>query len=371
MSLLENYYDRNRADRFESLFAGTDIGRRPTPNRHRYVILRFDFSAFDDTPETLRERFETYCHTRFRAALERNPDLFPDHARQRILSPPTIDGKLNELFVHAADHDIPLCVLIDEYDNFANTILAYQGEEAYQSFTHGGGFYRNFFTTLKAGAGYGRGVERLFITGVSPITMDDVTSGFNIGTNISLHPQVQRDDGQVVQRLSLSPGPRPTTRTTPCTTSAACLHEMAYRGAWRPVLEFPGGGHRPAEQHPRLHRRRRQYRRHAAAGRVRRYIPQTVTGAPAPDGGRPEDLLGPGGDLARGRTRPGGPPPPHGGPCSRGSAPLPRRWSAPGPCAAPCNPPRSGARAHPAATRSAGRCARAPARTPARCVRRR
>ena len=86
VSLLENYYDRNRADRFESLFAGTDIGRRPTANRHRYVILRFDFSAFDDTPETLRERFETYCHTMFRAALERNPDLFPDHARRRILS---------------------------------------------------------------------------------------------------------------------------------------------------------------------------------------------------------------------------------------------------------------------------------------------
>ena len=59
VSLLENYYDRNRADRFERLFADTDIGRQPTANRHRYVILRFDFSAFDDTLETLRERFET------------------------------------------------------------------------------------------------------------------------------------------------------------------------------------------------------------------------------------------------------------------------------------------------------------------------
>ena len=77
--------------------------------------------------------------------------------------------------------------LIDEYDNFANTVLAYRGAEAYQSFTHGGGFYRNFFATLKAGTGRsGGGLERLFITGVSPITMDDVTSGFNIGKNISL-----------------------------------------------------------------------------------------------------------------------------------------------------------------------------------------
>ena len=129
----------------------------------------------------LRARFETYCHTMFRAALERNPDLFPEHARQRMLSPPTIDGKLNELFVYAAGRSIPLYVLIDEYDNFANTILSERGNEAYQSFTHHGGFYRNFFATLKAGAGFGGGIERLFITGVSPLTMD-VTSGFNIGT---------------------------------------------------------------------------------------------------------------------------------------------------------------------------------------------
>ena len=189
VALLESYYERTRADRFEALFAGTDIARRPTANRHRYVILRFDFSAFDDTLETLRERFETYCFIRLRSALERNRDLFPEPVTARILAHPSIDGKLNELFDYAGEQGIPLYVLIDEYDNFANTILAYRGAEAYQSFTHGGGFYRNFFATLKAGAGHGGGVERLFITGVSPITMDDVTSGFNIGTNVSLEPE--------------------------------------------------------------------------------------------------------------------------------------------------------------------------------------
>ena len=189
VSLLESYYDRNRSDRFETLFAGTDIGRQPTVNRHRYVILRFDFSAFDDTLETLRERFETYCLIVLRYALEANADLFPEAMIDRILSYPSIDGKLNELFKFAAKQGIGLYVLIDEYDNFANTILAYRGTEAYHSFTHGGGFYRNFFATLKAGAGQGGGVERMFITGVSPITMDDVTSGFNIGKNVSLHPE--------------------------------------------------------------------------------------------------------------------------------------------------------------------------------------
>ena len=190
VSLLENYYDRTRADEFEAVFSGTHLGRQPTENRHRYVVLRFDFSMFDDTLETLRERFETYCALELDHALRRNRDLFPQEARQRILAPPSIDAKLAALFLYAGDQGIPLYVLIDEYDNFANTVLAHRGAEAYQSFTHGGGFYRNFFATLKAGAGRsGGGLERLFITGVSPITMDDVTSGFNIGRNISLRPE--------------------------------------------------------------------------------------------------------------------------------------------------------------------------------------
>ena len=189
VALLESYYDRNRAGRFEEIFAGTDIARQPTPNRHRYVILRFDFSAFDDTLETLRERFENYCLIVLRYTLEDNEDLFPQPVIDRILSHPGIDGKLNDLLRYTAKHGIPLYVLIDEYDNFANTILAHRGAEAYESFTHGGGFYRNFFATLKAGAAHGGGVERMFITGVSPITMDDVTSGFNIGTNVSLMPE--------------------------------------------------------------------------------------------------------------------------------------------------------------------------------------
>ncbi|MDE2736931.1 MAG: AAA family ATPase [Gemmatimonadota bacterium] len=190
VSLLDNYYERNRADAFEAVFDGTDLGRHPTDNRHRYVVLRFNFSAFKNALETLEYHFEEYCQLIVRHALERNADLFPEAARQHIRSPSSVNGQLNELFLYAGDQGIPLYVLIDEYDNFANTILAYHGEEAYQSFTHGGGFYRNFFATLKDGAGQsGGGLERMFITGVSPITMDDVTSGFNIGKNISLHPK--------------------------------------------------------------------------------------------------------------------------------------------------------------------------------------
>ena len=190
VSLLENYYDRMGADEFKAVFGGTDIGRNPTENRHRYVVLRFDFSTFKNALDTLERYFEEYCQLVVRHTLERNADLFPEAARRHIRSSSSVNGQLNELFLYAGDHGIPLYVLIDEYDNFANTVLAYHGAEAYQSFTHGGGFYRNFFATLKAGAGRSRGgLERLFITGVSPITLDDVTSGFNIGRNISLRPE--------------------------------------------------------------------------------------------------------------------------------------------------------------------------------------
>ena len=189
VSLLENYYDRWWADDFEATFAGTAIGREPTGEQSRYVTLRFNFSMVNDKLETLEREFETYCMIELRGRLRRHPDLFPEAAVRDILEPPSIASKLTELFQYAGDHDIPLYVLIDEYDNFANTVLAYHGAEAYHSFTHGGGFYRNFFATLKGGADRsGGGLERLFITGVSPITMDDVTSGFNIGKNISLHP---------------------------------------------------------------------------------------------------------------------------------------------------------------------------------------
>ncbi len=189
VSLLENYYDRFWADDFDATFADTDIGQDPTGEQSRYVTLRFNFSMVNDKLETLEREFETYCHTELQGTLERHPDLFPEAVLQRILTPPSISAKLGVLFRYAGDHEIPLYVLIDEYDNFANTVLAYHGAEAYHSFTHGGGFYRNFFATLKGGADRsGGGLERLFITGVSPITMDDVTSGFNIGTNISLEP---------------------------------------------------------------------------------------------------------------------------------------------------------------------------------------
>ena len=190
LSLLENYYDRYWADEFEKVFGDTDIAQAPTAMRHSYMVLRFDFSVVHDAPETLEREFEDYCHLEIEEALERNADLFPGQAAARVLSHRSTSGKLNALFRDARKRGIRLFLLVDEYDNFVNTLLAHHGAKAYRRLTRGGGFYRSFFATLKGGAGRsGGGLERLFITGVSPIPLDDVTSGFNIGKNISRAPE--------------------------------------------------------------------------------------------------------------------------------------------------------------------------------------
>jgi len=114
--------------------------------------------------------------------------------------------KLEFLLNYVGARGLKVYVLIDEYDNFANTILTTAGESSYHELTHGAGFFRFFFNVLKgATSGAGAGLSRLFITGVSPVTMDDVTSGFNIGRNISLSPQFDEllgfTDCQVTQLL--------------------------------------------------------------------------------------------------------------------------------------------------------------------------
>ena len=183
VSILEHYYDRTRKDNFEALFAGTDIGREPTANRSRYAVLRLDFSAFNKCASALEERFEEHCLTQLQRMLEANADVFPETLLHRILAQRTTSGRLNELFLYAERADVPLYVLIDDYDNLPNTTLAGEGGAASHA-THYGGFFRDFFATLKAGTASGN-LQRLFLTGVSSATMDDVTSGFNIGTNIS------------------------------------------------------------------------------------------------------------------------------------------------------------------------------------------
>ena len=189
ISILQSYYDVNYKVRFKELFAGTDIGENPTDERGSYLILDFNFSAVSKDVAKVQGSFDQYasdCIDRFAETYRKH---LPKGLTQKVLAAKDCNTKLNRITLGLKGRDVKLYVLIDEYDNFTNTILAESGQTAYDELTHGDGFFKQFFTTLKAAAtATDSPVKRMFITGVSPVTMDDVTSGFNIATNISLRP---------------------------------------------------------------------------------------------------------------------------------------------------------------------------------------
>ena len=189
-SILEAYYDVRYADRFDEFFSGTDIGESPTDEHNKYLILKFDFSTVSKDVALVQGDFNDYAGLRCDTFARDYAKLLPGDLAERIFKAPTAGKKLNEIASGLQHTDKKLYVIIDEYDNFTNTILAESGVTAYNALCHGDGFFKDFFTRLKAAtSGTEAPVARLFITGVSPVTMDDVTSGFNIGTNISLMPQ--------------------------------------------------------------------------------------------------------------------------------------------------------------------------------------
>ncbi len=188
-SILEAYYDVRYADRFDFFFAGTDIGENPTDERGKYIVLKFDFSAVSKDASKVQDDFNDYASRCCNAFARCYRDRLPEGLADRILDASDVGKKFNEITVSLRGTDLKLYVIIDEYDNFTNTILAEYGQAVYDELCHGDGFFKDFFTRLKAAtSGTEAPVTRLFITGVSPVTMDDVTSGFNIGTNISLDP---------------------------------------------------------------------------------------------------------------------------------------------------------------------------------------
>ena len=189
-SILEAYYDVRYADRVDEFFSGTDIGENPTDERGKYLILKFDFSAVSKDVAKVQDDFNDYALRCCNAFARTYRARLPDGLADRILDAPDVGKKFNEIAISLKGTNDKLYVIIDEYDNFTNTILAESGVDAYNGLCHGDGFFKDFFARLKAAtSGTDAPVTRLFITGVSPVTMDDVTSGFNIGTNISLMPQ--------------------------------------------------------------------------------------------------------------------------------------------------------------------------------------
>ncbi|MEI6141674.1 MAG: AAA family ATPase [Mariniphaga sp.] len=191
ISMLEHYYDINGADQFEKLFGDTYIGQNPTPLRNSYPVLRFNFSMVK-TQGTIEQLKHGFCLNVWVAL-----DAFISKYKTRYGLDEDISRKIESqvdpgdmLLVFQSEmkrKHVFFYLIIDEYDNFANNVLIEHHAETYQRITHSGGFLRNFFTLIK-GMTDSREIDRLFISGVSPLVMADVTSGFNIGENISLWP---------------------------------------------------------------------------------------------------------------------------------------------------------------------------------------
>ncbi len=192
LSVMEAYYDVFYKDRFEEFFKGTWIYDHPTEERGKYLVLSLNFSVVEPDPAKMEASFLNHIQDaavdfiqRYNDYLSTNPKR--NYYAQKIENSRSATDVLSTLLLLCKGAGQKLYVIIDEYDNFANTILSTVGEDAYLKLTHGPGFFRSFFNALKKGtSGTGAPISRSFITGVSPITMDDVTSGYNIGENVSL-----------------------------------------------------------------------------------------------------------------------------------------------------------------------------------------
>ena len=183
LSMLRAYYDIAQKDKFAKRFGNLWIGSHPTPLQGKFQVVYLDFSRIGGMDNDLSRNFNDYCCLVMNDfAFIYEPYYYPGFAAD-MKQQSGSNNKLNFLNVQARNYGAQLYLIIDEYDNFTNIVLNEQGEEIYHALTHASGFYREVFKKFKGM------FERIFMTGVSPVTLDDLTSGFNIGWNISTDHQ--------------------------------------------------------------------------------------------------------------------------------------------------------------------------------------
>lgn len=179
LSMMEAYYDKAMRDRFDELFGNLWIGKNPTKLKNRYEVLHLDFSRIGGSVDNIEKNFQIYCSRALDAFVYKYKEDYPQNISDEVFATDYYYDKLQIILNWSANANIPMYLIIDEYDNFTNNILNENGEGVYHAITHANGFYRDLFKCFKGN------FERIFLTGVSPVTLDDLTSGFNIGMNIS------------------------------------------------------------------------------------------------------------------------------------------------------------------------------------------
>ena len=182
LSMLYSYYDCTQSHKFQSLFGNLWIGQHPTPLQGKYQVLFLDFSQITGNIDKLETKFNSYLNINLDAFVRQYSEYYQAEMEE-ILAQEDFEEKMELIFKAAKAHQYHLYLIIDEYDNFTNVILNERGENVYHAITHADGFYRDVFKKFKGN------FERIFMMGVSPVTLDDVTSGFNIGWNISIKPE--------------------------------------------------------------------------------------------------------------------------------------------------------------------------------------
>ena len=182
LDMLRSYYDLSQKDKFQSLFGDLWIGKHPTPLQGTYQMLYLDFSKIGGGIDDLPRNSDAYSTVQLNGFLNRYQEYYSDEFISSFRSAEKGIDKLHILDDEARRLGYRLYLIIDEYDNFTNVVLNERGNEIYKAITHASGFYRDAFKNYKGM------FDRIFMTGVSPVTLDDLTSGFNIGWNISTNP---------------------------------------------------------------------------------------------------------------------------------------------------------------------------------------
>jgi hypothetical protein len=188
LNMLQHYYDVRTKDLFDALYGDLYIGKHPTPERNSYLVLYLNFSGISGGLHDYREGLDAHCQTCFDYFCNVYAEYLPQGIRERLDEKNGAVEQLDYLYHECERAGQNIYLFIDEYDHFTNAILSDAGSlNRYTEETHKEGYLRAFFNKVKAGT-YSS-IKRCFITGVSPVTMDDLTSGFNIGTNYSLSPE--------------------------------------------------------------------------------------------------------------------------------------------------------------------------------------
>ncbi|WP_080804525.1 AAA family ATPase [Desulfamplus magnetovallimortis] len=189
-TMLEAYYDIRKKDDFHELFGHTWIGKKPTPLHSSCFVLHLDFSVIEvGDMATIEKSFNHVCNAQLDNLVFFNQQWFQDQITID-LDKSAVNNLQSILKTVKRDNLPPLFVIIDEYDNFANQLIVSHEDHLYHQLMSSKGFLKTFFKTLKEGR-KSQTIRNVFITGVLPVTIDELASGFNIATIITLEPEFE------------------------------------------------------------------------------------------------------------------------------------------------------------------------------------